>query len=131
MRVNESTENVPTTENHGLGTRIATSLKGENPDLDWALIEIHRPHHESANVISFDRMTKKCPLYVENIVRVISNDANVLVGTSSGTQTGVLSSSSTFFKSPYGVSFEEVWTVRIDGDLGKLFASVIPGNVIA
>lgn len=75
-------------------------------------------------MISFDQMTKKCPLYVENIVPVISNDANVLVGTSSGTQTGVISSSSTFFKSPYGVSFEEVWTIRIDGELGMLFIPV-------
>jgi hypothetical protein len=113
-------DSVQKTYNYGIGTRIASSLDGENPDLDWALIEIQPPTSEPANMVSVDEITGKCILCVERVVPAILKDANVLAVTSSGIQTGFLSGSSVFLKSPYGVSFEEVWTVRLDGRLGKL-----------
>ena len=102
----------------GVGTRIASSLNGENPGLDWAVIEIQPPTNEPANMVSIDWITGQCILCVERVVPAILEDANVLAVTSSGIQTGSLSASSVFLKSPYGVSFEEVWTVRLDRMLG-------------
>jgi hypothetical protein len=103
---------------HGVGSRIATSLDGEYPDLDWALIEIHQPHSQPANIITIDKPAQH-PLCVERIVPVISKNEPVLVVTSSGLQRAVLSASSTFLKSGYGCSFEEVFTVRLDGILSE------------
>lgn len=71
-------------------------------------------------MVSVDWITRQCILCVERVVPAILKDANVLAVTSSGIQTGSLSASSIFLKSPYGVSFEEVWTVRLDRKLGKL-----------
>ena len=70
-------------------------------------------------MISVDRKTGQCLLYVERIVPAISENVNVLVVTSSGVRTAVLSASSTFFKSGYGCSFEEVFTVRLDGNISE------------
>lgn len=105
------------TGGHGVGSRIATSLEGEYPDLDWALIEIQQPHSQPANVITIHKITGQIQVYVERIVPVISENENVLVVTSSGVQKGVLSASSTFLKSGYGCSFEEIFTVRLDGNI--------------
>lgn len=107
---------------HGVASRIATSLDGEYPDLDWALVEIHQPHHQPANIISASKISAEHPLCVERIVPLISKNENVLVVTSSGVQKGVLSASSTFLKSGYGCSFEEVFTVRTDGILSECFS---------
>jgi hypothetical protein len=106
--------------NYGVGTRIASSLNGEQPDLDWAVIEIQPPTSEPANMVSIDWTTRQCVLCVERVVPAITKDANILAVTSSGIQLGSLSASSAFLKSPHGVSFEEVWTVRLDGKFGKL-----------
>ena len=117
--INIFTDSLQKTDYYGVGTLIASSLNGEHPDLDWALIEIQPPSSEPANMVSVDSVTRQCILCVEKVMSILK-DVNVLAVTSRGVETGSLSGSSVFLKSPYGVSFEEVWTVRLDGRLGKL-----------
>lgn len=102
-------------EGQGIGGRIASSLSGQHADLDWALVEVQQPYHEPANVISIDWVAGESQLCVEHVVSAIKETANVLVLASSGTQTGILSLSSIFYKSPHGVSSEEVYVLRFDG----------------
>lgn len=101
--------------NLGIGTLFASSLDGENPDLDWALIEIESPHTEPGNVIYLDPITRKQPLFIERVADSVPTDTSVLVITGSGgIQKGWLSGTSNHYKSPYGNFFEEVWAVRLD-----------------
>ncbi|KAE8445268.1 hypothetical protein EG329_013640 [Mollisiaceae sp. DMI_Dod_QoI] len=109
------TDSIKEMEGHGIGSQLASSLNGQRPDLDWALIEIQHPHHEPANITSINWVSGQCQLYVERIVATIKETVNVLVVTSIGIQTGFLSASSMFYKSPHGVSSEEVYVVRVDG----------------
>jgi hypothetical protein len=109
--------------NFGIGTLLASSLDGENPDLDWALIEIESPHTEPGNVNYLDPITRKQPFFIERIANLMPIDTSVLVITGSGgIQKGWLSGTASHYKSPYGNSFEEVWTVRLDEkeELGKI-----------
>ncbi|KUJ16705.1 uncharacterized protein LY89DRAFT_733712 [Mollisia scopiformis] len=101
----------------GIGNQLASSLNGQHPDLDWALIEIQRPHYEPANVTSIDWITGECQLYVERVVPSIRDTVSVLIVTSVGTQTGFVSASSIYYKSHQGASSEEVYVVRLDGRL--------------
>ncbi|CZR66669.1 uncharacterized protein PAC_16570 [Phialocephala subalpina] len=102
-------------EGQGIGSRLTSSLNGQHPDLDWALVEIQQPYHEPANVMSVEWIAGGTQMCVKHFVSAIKETANVLVVTSTGTQTGFLSSSSMFYKSPHAVSSEEVYVVRLDG----------------
>jgi hypothetical protein len=102
----------------GVGTQLASSFDGQHPDLDWALIEIQHPHHQSANVTSIDWITGQCQIYVEQLVPAIQETVSVLVITSLGAWTGFLSASPIYYKSPSTASFGEVYVVRLDGKLG-------------
>jgi hypothetical protein len=113
--------------NLGIGTLFASSLDGENPDLDWALVEIESPHTEPGNVIYLDPVTRQQALFIERVVNSTPTDTSVLVITGSGgIQKGWLSGTANHYKSPYGDSFEEVWTVRLDaGDkIGRIHSGV-------
>jgi hypothetical protein len=104
----------------GIGTLFASSFDGEHPDLDWALIEIERPHNEPGNVIYLDPVTRKQPIPIKGIAKTAPTDTSILAITSSGgIQTGWLSGTPSYYKSPYGNSFEEVWTVRFDREMCK------------
>lgn len=106
-------------EEQGIGTRLASSLNGQHADLDWALVEIERPYHEPANVACIDWIAGETQLCVERVVPAIKETANVLVLATRGTETGILSSSSMFYKSPHAVSSEEVYVLRLDGIFGR------------
>jgi hypothetical protein len=100
---------------------FASSLDGENPDLDWALIEIESPHTQPGNVIYHDPKTRQHALYIEHIVNSNPTETSVLAITSSGgIQKGWLSGTPNYYRSPYGKLFQEVWTVRLDegGEIG-------------
>lgn len=103
----------------GIGTQLASSFNGQHPDLNWALIEIQRPHHEPANVTSINWVTGEGQIYIEHTAPAITDTIDVLVITSVGCQTAILSGSPIFYKSPRGVSSEEVYVVRLDGKLGR------------
>jgi len=104
---------------YGIGNLLASSLNGDQPDLDWALIEIDQPHTQQANKVSINFLTVNYPLFVEELVTSPFPDSDVLVVTRRGVVAAKLSASSTFYKSAYGSSFEEVWTVRLDGEIGE------------
>lgn len=118
-------------EGQGIGSQLASSLHGQRPDLDWALIEIQRPHHEPANISSINWVTGECQLCVERVVPAIKETVNVLIVTSIGIQTGFLSASSMFYKSPHGVSLEEVYIVRLDRKLGESLSRMAACGVLA
>jgi hypothetical protein len=77
--------------NLGIGTLFASSLDGENPDLDWALVEIESPHTQPGNVIYHDPITRKQAICIERIITSVPTDTSILVITGSGgIQTGWL-----------------------------------------
>ncbi|RDW60708.1 hypothetical protein BP6252_12091 [Coleophoma cylindrospora] len=104
-----------------LGVLYSISKTTENSNLDWAVIEITKQDLVLSYALTsnlgilfpdFDFSDKKEDL---NIRR---EDHQVITRTGSGrTMTGIQCGSSTFLKMKHSRSFEEVWTVELQGSL--------------
>jgi len=103
-----------------LGYLSTLSAQSSSKDLDWALIEI------TDTVLRFDILTllkgEKYPetRWVNNIASTPTAKDDVFVATaSSGVLNGVISGNSSFMLLPNTVAFQEMWTLHIDGRVGK------------
>ena len=96
-----------------LGMLSAISTSSAICNLDWVLVEI-----DDINT-SFITKPTNHP-HVRSLVRQVSERANILALTATqGSITGFISSNATYMQLSNSSSFQEVWTIHLDGLLRK------------
>jgi len=94
--------------------RLCASSVDDGPieSLDWAMIEID-PTFQKFNEVEL--------LYPRRIGRKQKHETKVRTCTgTSGMLTGTMSANPTLLRLPGSQAFQEVWVVRLDGELSKL-----------
>jgi hypothetical protein len=88
--------------------------RGNEASLDWALIEITQPRLDSETIARMNGSPNFVVLHHKPLeTKVFAKTA------SNGIRHGDLSPMPTFMLLPGSQNFQEVWTVRFDGNLGE------------
>lgn len=101
-----------------------------NPSLDYTLIEIDSPTSRTFNEITFHTNWKTTILYPQDIVEEPIEIGVFAVTGSTGVMTGRLLKTPTFMQVPHTRISQEIWTVRLDGELqpGDSGSMVVDAN---
>jgi hypothetical protein len=108
-----------TTSLNVVGKLFLTSSKGTQPNLDYGLFEVEKP-----DLTALRRLIEGKPenevTYPECVATGRPKDIEVTAVTgSAGRLSGRLSGTPTYMQSAQSKSFQEVWTVRLNGRLAK------------
>jgi hypothetical protein len=105
-----------------LGVLSASSMLGDNLGFDWALIELSEATVQTAqNAIARTRQLRNLPLPQQGQTPVSHLEREAMVVTIkgySGISWGKISPSTTMMKLSHDSSFQEVWTIRLEGSVG-------------
>ncbi|MCJ1411362.1 peptide-N4-(N-acetyl-beta- glucosaminyl)asparagine amidase [Ptychographa xylographoides] len=114
-----------------LGNLAMSSINGSHSGLDWALVEIRLPH-----VLGMlGAYSNTSPPQPQRVAISGPKNARVIARTrSAGVMKGLLSGTPTFTTAPGSQTFQEVWTVALDGpiaegDCGSWIVDAITGDL--
>ncbi|KAF4948155.1 hypothetical protein FGADI_9850 [Fusarium gaditjirri] len=118
-----------------LGHVYLSSLDEPPSNLDYALIEVTRPIHCTANKIaSASSFSAKDQAKVRRVVTDGPKDVKILSSTSRGTFTGVMSGTPLYARLPKSILFQDVYNVLLDwpleaGDCGSWVIDAESGDL--
>lgn len=98
-----------------------SSISGSQLGLDWALIWLSQPTISNIGMNSKSRSLENVVL-PRRVVPNLEKEADIVVVTGySGIVKGKISLSTTMMRLSQRSKFQEVWTVRLDSTLGKIW----------
>lgn len=98
-----------------------SSISGSQLGLDWALIQLSQPTISNIGTNSRSRSLENVVL-PRRVVPSLENEADIVVVTGySGIVKGKISLSTTMMRLSQRSKFQEVWTVRLDNTLGRIW----------
>lgn len=117
-----------------LGHVYLSSLDESPSDLDYALIEVTRPIHCTANKIDASAFCAKGEASIQHVVTDGPKDVKILASTSRGTLTGVMSGTPMYARLPNSSLYQDVYNVLLDsrlqsGDCGSWVIDAESGNL--
>ncbi|OBS19851.1 hypothetical protein FPOA_11576 [Fusarium poae] len=117
-----------------LGHVYLSSLDEPSSGLDYALIEVAKPIHCTANKIPPSSFSANGEAEIQNVVTDGPKDVKILSSTSRGTLTGVMSGTPMYARLPNSSLYEYVYSVLLDsrleaGDCGSWIIDVESGNL--
>ena len=117
-----------------LGHVYLPSLDESPSDLDYALIEVTRPIHCTANKFDPSSFSAKGEATIQHVVTDGPKDVKVLASTSRGTLTGVMSGTPLYARLPNSSLYQDVYNVLLDsrleaGDCGSWIVDAESGNL--
>ncbi|KAJ4135083.1 Protein png1 [Fusarium equiseti] len=117
-----------------LGHVYLSSLDEPPSGLDYALIEVTKPTHCTANKIDISSFSARCEAKIECVVTDGPKDVKILSCTSRGTLTGVMSGTPLYARLPNSSLYQDVYSVLLDsrleaGDCGSWIIDAESGNL--
>lgn len=117
-----------------LGHVYLSSLDEPLSGLDYALIEVTRPIHCTANRIDLSSSSAKGGAKIQRVVTDGPKDVKVLASTSRGIITGVMSGTPLYARLPNGSIYQDVYNVLLDsrleaGDCGSWVIDAESGDL--
>ncbi|RKK67954.1 Protein PNG1 [Fusarium oxysporum] len=117
-----------------LGHVYLSSLDEPQSGLDYALIEVTRPIHCTANKIAPSPFSAKGEAKIQGVVTDGPKDVKILSSTSRGTLTGVMSGTPLYARLPNSSLYQDVYNVLLDsrleaGDCGSWIIDAESGNL--
>ncbi|RFN50496.1 hypothetical protein FIE12Z_5259 [Fusarium flagelliforme] len=117
-----------------LGHVYLSSLDEPPSGLDYALIEVTKPIHCTANKIDPSSFSAKGEATIQHVVTDGPKDVKVLASTSRGTLTGVMSGTPLYARLPNSSLYQDVYNVLLDsrleaGDCGSWIVDAESGNL--
>uniref|UniRef100_A0A0D2XXM2 Uncharacterized protein n=1 Tax=Fusarium oxysporum (strain Fo5176) TaxID=660025 RepID=A0A0D2XXM2_FUSOF len=117
-----------------LGHVYLSSLDEPQSGLDYALIEVTRPIHCTANKIAPPSFSAKGEAKIQRVVTDGPKDVKILSSTSRGTLTGVMSGTPLYACLPNSSLYQDVYNVLLDsrleaGDCGSWIIDAESGNL--
>ena len=91
-----------------------------NDGADWALIKIENRTFTAGNLISWEENGEQRSLHPRKIAAETPSDHDVVLATGlNGVLKGRISGTPSYSLLPRSVTYQEVWTIRLDSFLGK------------
>ena len=117
-----------------LGYVYLSSLDESPSDLDYALIEVTRTIHCTANKIDASAFSAKGEATIQHVVTDGPKDVKILASTSRGTLTGVMSGTPMYARLPNSSMYQDVYNILLDswleaGDCGSWIVDAESGNL--
>ncbi|KAG8667630.1 Protein png1 [Fusarium poae] len=117
-----------------LGHVYLSSLDEPSSGLDYALIEVTKPIHCTANKILSSSFSANGEAEIQHVVTDGPKDVKILSSTSRGTLTGVMSGTPMYARLPNSSLYQDVYNVLLDsrleaGDCGSWIIDAESGNL--
>ncbi|KAM0241627.1 hypothetical protein ACHAPO_001318 [Fusarium lateritium] len=117
-----------------LGHVYLSSLDQPSSSLDYALIEVTKPIHCTANKITSSSFSAKGEAKIQHVVTDGPKDVKILSSTSRGTLTGVMSGTPMYARLPNSSLYQDVYNILLDsrleaGDCGSWIIDAESGNL--
>ncbi|KAM0556614.1 hypothetical protein ACHAO7_002751 [Fusarium culmorum] len=117
-----------------LGHVYLSSLDEPPSGLDYALIEVTKPIHCTANKIASFSFSANGEAKIQHVVTDGPKDVKILCSTSRGTLTGVMSGTPLYARIPNSSLYQDVYNVLLDsrleaGDCGSWIIDAESGNL--
>ncbi|UZP34242.1 hypothetical protein NXS19_002058 [Fusarium pseudograminearum] len=117
-----------------LGHVYLSSLDEPPSGLDYALIEVTKPIHCTANKIASSSFSTNGEAKIQQVVTDGPKDVKILCSTSRGTLTGVMSGTPLYARLPNSSVYQDVYNVLLDsrleaGDCGSWIIDAESGNL--
>ena len=104
----------------------ASSWKNDMIGLDWALIRANSPLPQILNEVIIKKNDETLTINIEKIADEGPVARNIVAITGNGHLNGLMSPSPIFMMTPYSERFQELWTVRLAGDVCKSTEFLLP-----
>jgi peptide-N4-(N-acetyl-beta-glucosaminyl)asparagine amidase len=115
-----SAGSLTTTSLNVVGKLFLTSSKGPQPNLDYGLFEVEKPDLAALRRFMQEGNPENEVTYPDRVATGRPEDVEVIAATgSAGRLSGRLCGTPTYMRVAQSKSFQEVWTVRLNGRLAK------------
>ena len=95
------------------------SLAG-NDGADWALIQVENPAFKSVNLVTWEENGNRKSLQPQKLATERPSNHDVVLATGlNGVVKGTVSGTPSCILLPLSLTYQEVWTIRLDQTLGK------------
>jgi hypothetical protein len=105
----------------------ASSWKNDMIGLDWALIRAVSPLPQILNEVIIKKNDETLTINIEKVADEGPVARNIVAITGmNGLLNGLMSPSPIFMMTPYSEHFQELWTIRLAGDVCKSTEFLLP-----